>query len=307
MKILVTGGAGFIGSNLVKKLVQGHHQVVVVDNLVNGKRGNVDYRAKLYIADIRDNEVLDKIFKVEKPTIVFHLAALPRVQFSINEPLETNSTNIDGTLSVLMACKDHNVTKLIYSSSSSVYGHQTRLKLHEALEPNPQSPYALQKLVGEKYCKMFHGLFGLRTVCLRYFNVYGPGQPVKGAYALVIGKFIKQAKAGKPLTITGDGKQTRDFTYITDVVNANLQAMKSDIGEGEVINIGRGHNISINKVANFISEKRVHIKERIEPHDTLADNSLAGYLIEWYPKVTIASGIDKILRYERKKDNPNKL
>ena len=307
MKILVTGGAGFIGSNLVKKLIKEHHSVVVVDNLVNGKESNVDYRAKLYIADIRDNEVLNKIFKVEKPTIVFHLAALPRVQFSIDKPLLSNSTNIDGTLSVLMACKNNNVTKLIYSSSSSVYGNQTRLKLHEALEPNPQSPYALQKLVGEKYCKMFHELFGLRTVCLRYFNVYGPGQPVKGAYALVIGKFIKQAKAGKPLTITGDGKQTRDFTYITDVVNANLQAMKSDIGEGEAINIGRGHNVSINKVASFISEKRVHIKERIEPHDTLADNSLAGYLIEWYPKVTIAVGIQRILRYERKKDNTNKL
>ena len=264
MKILVTGGAGFIGSNLVKKLVQGHHQVVVVDNLVNGKRGNVDYRAKLYIADIRDNEVLDKIFKVEKPTIVFHLAALPRVQFSINKPLLANSTNIDGTLSVLMACKDHNVTKLIYSSSSSVYGHQTRLKLHEALEPNPQSPYALQKLVGEKYCKMFHELFGLRTICLRYFNVYGPGQPVKGAYALVIGKFIKQAKAGKPLTITGDGKQTRDFTYITDVVNANLQAMKSDIREGEVINIALKANIYDGDGIDLIASRYIDLTNERE-------------------------------------------
>ena len=307
MRILVTGGAGFIGSNLVKKLIKEHHSVVVVDNLVNGKEKNVDHKAKLYIADIRNYKVLDKIFEIERPTIVFHLAALPRVQFSINKPLETNSVNIDGTLGVLTACKNNGVVKLIYASSSSVYGNQTRLKLHEALEPNPQSPYALQKFVGEKYCKMFNDLFGLRTVCLRYFNVYGPGQPAKGAYALVIGKFIKQAKAGEPLTITGDGKQTRDFTYIDDVVNANIQAMKTNVGDGEVINIGRGHNVPINKIASLISEKIVYIEPRVEPHDTLADNSMASYLIEWYPKVTIAVGIQRILRYERKKDNPNKL
>ncbi|MSR70897.1 NAD-dependent epimerase/dehydratase family protein, partial [Candidatus Kaiserbacteria bacterium] len=234
-KVVVTGGLGFIGSHLVAALREKDFEVVVADMPEH---------------DIRDTEALAALFAGAK--YVFHLAALPRVQYSIEHPQETNEVNIGGTVSVLCAAKRAGVERVIYSASSSAYGDQDTMPLVESMQANPKSPYALQKYVGELYCRLFAETMGLPTVCLRYFNVYGPGADPNGAYALVIAKFLQQRAEGKPLTITGDGTQTRDYTHVRDVVRANLLAAESSlVGRGEVINIGAGNNASVNKVAEL--------------------------------------------------------
>ena len=292
-KVIVTGGAGFIGSNLAKALVKKGLDVHVVDNLSGGKKQNVPKGATFHLADINNLEALKTIFEGAK--YVFHLAALPRVQFSIENPVETALANEVGTVSVLTASVNAGVKRVIYSASSSAYGDQKVMPLREDFIANPKSPYGLQKYVGELYCKIWKQIFGLETVCLRYFNVYGPGQSSEGAYALVIGKFIKQKKMGQELTITGDGKQTRDFTSVHDVVRANILAMESTkVGSGETINIGCGDNKSIIEVAKLIGGKIVHIPPRFEPKDTLADNKLAKKLLGWSPKVSLKEGIKEL-------------
>lgn len=292
-KVIVTGGAGFIGSNLAKALVKKGLDVHVVDNLSGGKKQNVPKGATFHLADINNLEALKTIFEGAK--YVFHLAALPRVQFSIENPVETALANEVGTVSVLTASVNAGVKRVIYSASSSAYGDQKVMPLREDFIANPKSPYGLQKYVGELYCKIWKQIFGLETVCLRYFNVYGPGQSSEGAYALVIGKFIKQKKMGQELTITGDGKQTRDFTSVHDVVRANILAMESTkVGSGETINIGCGDNKSIIEVAKLIGGKIVHIPPRFEPKDTLADNKLAKKLLGWSPKVSLKEGIREL-------------
>ncbi|HRY62878.1 MAG TPA: NAD-dependent epimerase/dehydratase family protein [Candidatus Paceibacterota bacterium] len=297
IKVVVTGGAGFIGSNLTDALVEEGFDVHVIDNLVGGKKENVNKKAKLRIADITDLNKIKPIFKGAE--YVFHLAALPRVQYSIEHPEETNEANITGTLNVLIAAKDAKVKKLVYSASSSAYGDQKIMPLREDMRANPKSPYGLQKYVGELYSRLFYDVYGLSTVCLRYFNVYGPRQSDEGAYALVIAKFLKQKAEGKPMTITGSGKQTRDFTHVSDVARANILAMKSNkVGKGEVLNIGCGSNQSVNKIAKLIGGETVHIPARLEPKDTLADNRLAKKLIGWAPKVKIEEGIRRLKENE---------
>ena len=292
-KVIVTGGAGFIGSNLAKALVKKGLDVHVVDNLSGGKKQNVPKGATFHLADINNLEALKTIFEGAK--YVFHLAALPRVQFSIENPVETALANEVGTVSVLTASVNAGVKRVIYSASSSAYGDQKVMPLREDFIANPKSPYGLQKYVGELYCKIWKQIFGLETVCLRYFNVYGPGQSSEGAYALVIGKFIKQKQMGQELTITGEGKQTRDFTSVHDVVRANILAMESTkVGSGETINIGCGDNKSIIEVAKLIGGKIVHIPPRFEPKDTLADNKLAKKLLGWSPKVSLKEGIKEL-------------
>ena len=292
-KVVVTGGAGFIGSNLVDALVGEGFDVHIIDNLSNGKRGNVNKKAKLHIKDVANIKDIQPIINGAK--YVFHLAALPRVQYSIENPIECDTANARGTLNVLVASKNAGVKRVIYSASSSAYGDQKIMPLKETMMPAPKSPYGLQKYIGELYCKLWSEVYSLPTVCLRYFNVYGPRQNAEGAYALVMATFMKQLASGKSMTITGDGEQTRDFTSVHDVVRANLLAMKSNkVGNGESVNIGVGRNQSINEIADLIGGPRKHIPARLEPKHTLADHTLATKLLGWKPKVKLEDGIEEL-------------
>lgn len=292
-KKIVVGGAGFIGSHVAAALLEAGHEVHVVDNLSGGKRDKVPAGAMLHVLDINETAALTKVF--EGAEHVFHLAALPRVQYSIEHPQETNQANVSGTLSVLTAAKEAGVKKVIYSASSSAYGNQEVMPLVESMPARPISPYGLQKYIGELYCRLFSEVYALPTVCLRYFNVYGPGASSEGAYALVIAKFLKQRQEGLPMTIIGDGTQTRDYTNVADVVRANVLAAESaGVNKGEVLNIGAGNNASVNKVAELIGGPSEYIASRMEPHDTLADNSLAKKLIGWEPQVSLEEGIAEL-------------
>ena len=292
-RAIVVGGAGFIGGHLVRSLVKDGFEVHVIDNLVNGRRDNVDPKAIFYKADIRKPAELAKVFKkAGEGAYVFHLACLPRVPFSIDYPRETHETNINGIFNVLMAAKEGRAKRVIYSASSSAYGDQDVMPLIETMTPNLKSPYGLHKYVGELYCEIFSKVYGLETVSLRYFNVYGPKQPPNGSYAQAIPKFLDQRKRGKPITITGDGTQTRDCTHVYDVVSANLLAAESTmVGKGEMMNIGSGKSYSMNEVAKLIGGPIVYIPARLEPHDTRADIKRAKALLGWAPKVDLKKGI----------------
>jgi nucleoside-diphosphate-sugar epimerase len=292
-KAVITGGAGFIGSHIADVLIGEGFQVELVDNLHSGKVENVNSKARFHKLDIRDLEPLKKVFN--RAELVFHTAAVPRVQYSIEHPVETSSINIMGTVNVLVAAHEGGVKKVIYSASSSAYGDQPTTPLHENMPPLPKSPYGLQKYTGELLCRTWNEVYGLETVSLRYFNVYGPRLDPDGDYALVIGKFLKQRKEGNPMTITGDGTQTRDFTHVKDVVRANLLAASSlQVGKGEVINIGAGRNVSVNKLAELIGGPVEHIAPRLEPHDTLADNGLAKRALGWVPEIYIEEGLEEL-------------
>lgn len=294
-KAVVTGGAGFIGSNLSRTLLERGYEVHIVDSLVGGKMENVPPGATFHKLDIRETAKLTEVFA--GAAYVFHTAALPRVQYSIEHPAETNEVNVSGTLSVLIAAKDAKVGKLVYSASSSAYGDQPVMPLVETMPAMPKSPYGLQKYIGELYCRVFSEVYGLPTVSLRYFNVYGPGASAEGAYALVIVRFLAQRIAGSAMTITGDGTQTRDFTHVRDVVEANILAAESSVaGKGEVINIGAGKNASVNRVAELIGGPIEYVPARLEPHDTLADNTKARELLGWKPQVTLEEGIAELKR-----------
>lgn len=290
---VVTGGAGFIGSHLARALLSERYVVRVVDTLLGGKREKIPGGAEFFEQDINDTTALTKVMK--GADFVFHFAALPRVQYSIEHPLETDTANVHGTVSVLKAAHDAGVKRVIYSASSSVYGDQAVMPLTEDMPASPKSPYGLQKYIGELYCRVFSEVYGLPTVSLRYFNVYGSWASTEGAYALVIAKFLKQRSLGEPMTITGDGKQTRDFTHVRDVVRANILAAHSKrVGKGEVINIGAGKNASVLHIAKLIGGPITHIAPRLEPHDTLADNSRARKLLGWSPNVTLEDGIAEL-------------
>lgn len=299
MLFVVTGGAGFIGSHLTEGLLRRGNQVRIIDNLSTGSKTNLPPEAEFVQTDIRDLTALKD--SLEGAEGVFHVAAMPRVQYSIEQPLETNAFNITGTLNVLLAARAAKVRRLVYSASSSAYGDQPSLPLREAMKPNPLSPYGLQKYVGEEYTKLASLLWGLKTVSLRYFNVYGPRMANQGAYVTVIAVFNRQKLAGEPLTITGNGTQTRDFTYVDDVVRANLLAMASPkVGRGEVINIGSGERHSVNEIAALIGGPVSHLPPRIEPHDTLADITQARGLLGWEPAVGFPEGLRRTMDwYER--------
>lgn len=295
-KIIVTGGAGFIGSHIVDALINEGFEVHIIDNMCAGKKENVNPKAIIHTVDIRDKEKLFSIFKDVK--YVFHEAALPRVQYSIENPIETHEINVTGLLNVLEASRVNNVKRVIFASSSAIYGDSDILPTMETMEANPLSPYAAHKYIGEIYLKLYEQIYGLKTVCLRYFNVYGPRINPDGAYPLVIGYFLKLSKQKKSLTITGDGEQTRDFTHVSDVVKANLLAMKSDkVGKGEIINIGGGQRYKINYIAKLIGGEVEYIPSRIEPHDTEADISKAKELLGWEPYVKIEDGILELKKY----------
>ncbi len=297
--VVVTGGAGFLGSTLVPMLVAEGFAVHVVDSLVSGKKENVPSQAKLHQVDIREGEALDALFKSLGPIdTVFHLAALPRVPFSIEHPLESHSVNVNGLLNVFEAARKAKARRIVYSASSSAYGDQPVMPLHEEMKPSPKSPYGLQKLYGEYLAQQYSLHYGVETVSLRYFNIFGPNFDPNGPYAMAIGKFLIAAKEGKPLTVTGDGSQTRDCVYATDVARANILASQSKkVGKGEVINVGSGRNPSILEIAKLIAGSKgkiVHIAPRVEPHDTLADISKAKKLLGWEPRVTLEKGIAEL-------------
>lgn len=295
-KIIVTGGAGFIGSHLSEALLKEGYEVVVVDNLYGGKKERVPAGANLLVQDIKDTDSLVDIFKGAEA--VFHLAAIPRVPFSIEHPMETNDANITGTLSVLIAANKAGVKRVIYAASSSAYGDQDVLPLKESFQAKPIHPYGVQKYVGELYSKVFSNVYNLETVCLRFFNVYGPHQDPSGPYAGVIVKFLELKKSGKPMIIVGDGKQTRDFTHVSDVVRALISAMNSQkVGSGEVVNIGGGRNIDILKLAEIIGGEKEFVPARPEAKDSLADISLAKELIDWEPKMSVEDGIEDLKNY----------
>jgi len=292
-KAVVTGGAGFIGSHITRALLVEGYEVAVVDNLSGGKRENVPEGAVFHELDVNETTKLTEIMR--GATYVFHLAALPRVQFSIEHPIESNHANIDGTVSVLTAAKDAEVKRVVYSASSSAYGDQESMPLVESMPTSPKSPYGLQKFVGELYCRLWSEVYDLPTVSLRYFNVYGPGASADGAYALVIAKFLKQRAEGKAMTVAGDGTNTRDYTHVRDIVRANLLAAKSErVGKGEIINIGAGRNVSVLGVAKLIGGPVEHIAPRLEPKHTLADYSLAKNLLDWEPREDFEQGIEEL-------------
>ena len=253
MNVLVTGGLGFIGSNLAEHLLQQGHRVKILDNVSTGKRANIKTFRKhvdFVEGDIRNLGLVKREMKGIE--VVFHEAALPSVPRSISDPLCTNETNVGGTLNVLMAAREANVGRIVYASSSSVYGNSPLLPKEETMPVDPCSPYALSKYAGERYCQLFHQLYGLESVCLRYFNVFGSRQDPGSQYAAVIPRFIAAVIQGQPITIFGDGRQTRDFTYITNVVEANMLAAVSTGGIGEVFNIACGGRLSINRLAQHL-------------------------------------------------------
>lgn len=296
VKYLVTGGAGFIGSNLVDELIARGHQVRVIDNLDTGVRENVNSRAEFIEADIRDAEKIKSLFSGMDGC--FHCAAQARVIRSIENPRETDEVNVLGTLNVLLAARDNKVKRVVYSASASAYGDQPSLPAREDMKPSPLNPYGLQKWMGEEYCKIFSSLYGLETVSLRYFNVYGPRMLLGGAYATVIGIFLRQRKNNEKLTIYGNGEQTRDFTHVRDVVAANILAMESSrAGKGEVINIGAGGEVSVNEVARLLGGEHVYFPAR--PGEVLrsqADSSRACELLGWEPRVSFKEGVEELMR-----------
>ena len=295
MKYLVTGGAGFIGGHLVDKLIEQGHEVIVVDNLSTGIKSNINPKATFINADISERINREELcIAMENVDTVFHCAALARVQPSIQNPQKYHKANIDGTLNVLLSARDSKVRRVVYSASSSAYGDQKQMPLTEDMPTAPISPYALHKLIGEQYCFVFSKCYGLETVSLRYFNVYGEGQVAGGAYSTVVGLFLKQREDKAKLTITNDGEQRRDFTYVGDVVRANILASQSEkVGDGEVINIGKGSNYSVNEIAEIVGGETENVGERPEPRETLADNTLAKELLGWTPEVDIKDWLAK--------------
>ena len=293
-KVVVTGGAGFVGSNLVRELLAQGWDVRSVDNYSAGKIPSRFFDGATYIeADIRATKDIEKV--CIGADVVFHTAAKPRVQFSIDEPLDTTDNNITGTVSVLKAATDAGVSRVVYSSSGSAYGAQETLPLTEDMPAAPVHPYGVQKYAAELFVSMWPSIYKLETVSLRYFNIYGPGLDPSGAYALAIGRFITARKEGKPITIYGDGTITRDFTHVRDVVRANILAAESGKGgKGEVIKIGAGRNVTIQKLAEMFGGEIVYGAPRIEAHDSLANNQKAKELLGWEPKENLEDGIAEL-------------
>jgi len=293
--MLVTGGAGFIGSHLVDALIDAGMRVRVIDNFATGSRDYLNPAAELTDADICDPQSMGTEF--EGVDTVFHVAALPRIPLSIAKPVETHMTNVVGTLNVLIAARDSKVRRVVYSGSSSVYGVQKSLPLIETMTPHPMNPYALQKFVGEEYARMFHRMFAMQTVVLRYFGVYGPRMAEEGAYMLAIAAFLGARRKGRALEIHGDGEQTRDFTNVSDVVAANILAIDCELADGRAINIGRGENVSVNRIAEMIGGPTVRKPGRVgDMRDTLADRTHAEQVLGWRPKVSIEEGIADLLK-----------
>ena len=266
---LVTGGAGFIGSKIVDKLINEGHYVRVIDDLSSGSQYNLNPQAEFYKVDISEHPFLDMFQDID---VVFHLAAFPRVEPSIDDPIRAHRINVNGTLNVLKACVDYE-------------DHPT----------NPMSPYALNKLIGEQYCKLFSDIYNLQTVCLRYSNAYGENQPTEGPYCNVMGIFQQQKMESKPMTIVGDGEQRRDFIHVDDIAEANLQAAFTNKISflGDIFNIGYGENYSVNEIAEWMGGETTNISPRIEPKETLLNSDKFKNIFNWKPITNLKEWLEK--------------
>ncbi len=306
-RYLVTGGAGFIGSHIAEELVKRGDSVRIVDNFLTGKEENIASfldGIELIRGDIRDLKLCREA--VKDVDYVLHQAALPSVPRSVEDPLLTNAINIEGTLNVLVASRETSVKKVVFASSSSVYGDDEHLPKKEGLEGNPLSPYAVSKYAGEKYCQVFSEIYGLPTVSLRYFNVCGPRQDPFSQYAAVIPNFITRLLADKAPIIHGDGEQSRDFTYVANIVEANLQAALVPDVSGQVFNLGNGIRTTVNDLAKTLTEL---IKKDIEPkHEeerpgdvrhSFADISKAEALLDYTPRVSLRDGLLRTIEWFR--------
>jgi nucleoside-diphosphate-sugar epimerase len=309
-KVLVIGGAGFIGSNLTEALLQRGHFVRVLDNFSTGKKENLIFDKAYPSLEIIEGDIRDFITcqkAVNRIEYVFHQGALPSVQRSVEDPETSNAVNVGGTLNILIAARDEGVKSVIYASSSSIYGDTPTLPKHEEMPPNPLSPYALQKYIGEQYCKLFYQLYGLNTISLRYFNIFGPKQDPNSIYSAVIPRFIDALLYRRSPIIFGDGEQSRDFTYIENVVQANLLAMSAKHLHGETINIACGKRISLNQLLNVLKEivgsKLSPIYEEPRKGDvkhSLADIRKGKEILNYEPKVGVEIGLKKTVEFFQK-------
>jgi len=306
---LVTGGAGFIGSHLVEELVRRGEKVRVLDNFLTGHGENLaDFAAKIDFieGDVRSLETCR--WAVESVDFVLHQAALPSVPRSVLDPLLSNDINVGGTLNMLKAAQEAGVKRFVYASSSSVYGADERLPKREGNEGAPLSPYAVTKVAGEKYCQVFNRTFGLATVCLRYFNIFGPRQDPASQYAAVIPLFIGRCLQGRPPTIYGDGRQSRDFTHVANVVQANLLSCQAAEAPGGVFNIGGGGRIMINDLAaairDIVGSRAEPVHDQPRPGDILhswADISRAAEVLDYRPSVGFREGLERTVRWYKER------
>lgn len=304
-RVLVTGGAGFIGSHLVDALLERGWEVRVLDNLASGKRENLAHvtaQIEFIEADIRDLEALQAACRGVET--VFHLAALGSVPRSVADPVTSNAVNLDGTLNLLVAARDAGVRRVVYSASSSAYGNTQELPKHEAMTPTPLSPYAITKYVGELYLKVFHQLYGLEGIGLRYFNIFGPRQDPDSQYAAVIPRFITAMMKGERPTIFGDGLTSRDFTYVANAVQANLRAADVATASGEVVNIACGERFTLNQLVAGLNRllgtslEPVYAPERAgDVKHSLAGIERAHHLLGYRPDVSFADGLERTVKW----------
>ena len=304
---LVTGGAGFIGSHLCEALVKRGERVRVLDNLMTGKSSNLAHlegQVELIEGDIRDYEVTRQA--AEGVGIVFHEAAIPSVPRSVADPRLNHETNVDGTFNLLMAAREAGVRRVVYAASSSAYGDTETLPKAEAMLPSPLSPYAAAKLFGEYYCQVFTRVYGLETVALRYFNVFGPRQDPSSPYSGVISKFVTALLAGERPVIYGDGEQSRDFTYIDNVVDANLRAAEAPAAAGQVINVAIGERITLNRLLAELQriigtdlQPRYEEKRAGDVRHSLADITLARQLLSYESLVSLSEGLRRTVEWYR--------
>ncbi len=298
MKSLVTGGAGFIGSHITERLLKEGHNVVVLDNFSTGRAENLEHLSgdaglQLIECDIRDKNSIDSYF--ENVDYVFHLASLADIVPSIQKPDDYFSSNVVGTFNVLECIRNRNIKKLVYAASSSSYGIPDEYPTKETAEMRPQYPYALTKRLGEELVLHYGGLYDLPVISLRLFNVYGTRSRTSGTYGAVFGVFLGQKLAGKPFTVVGDGTQTRDFTYVSDVANAFYMAALSDI-KGEAMNVGSGNTYSVNLLCELLGGDKVYIPKRPgEPDVTFGDTTKIKNLLGWKPSVSFEEGVKRVL------------
>ena len=305
-KSIVTGGAGFIGSHIVDRLVNMGHEVIVIDDESAEAHDNFNYNDKATYLKISivDYDKMAPTFK--DVSYVFHLAAESRIQPTIERPQLACQVNFIGTCNVLEATRKYGKSnaRVMYSSTSSGYGLANKWPLKESMKRDCLNPYSVAKVGGEDLCKMYYTLYGVETVTFRYFNVYGERQPLKGQYAPVVGLFMRQSDAGEPMTIVGDGGQTRDYTHVSDVVEANILAMTCTNGLGEVHNIGTGNQTSVNELAEIVGGEIKYIPARpAEARETQADISKTQQNLNWYPKVKLSDWITNNRNIYKNKQN----
>lgn len=307
-KVLVTGGAGFIGSNLADELIRNGARVTILDNLITGFEENLNEIKgdfEFVRGDVNDNNVLDRV--VDGVEIIFHQAALPSVPRSVDNPVETHEACVDGTFNLLVKAKERGVKRFIYAASSSAYGDQPTLPKVETMRPEPMSPYAAAKLVGEYYCQVFNKVYGLETFSLRYFNVFGPRQNPSSMYSGVISRFVDALYKGQQPVIYGDGEQSRDFTYVANVVDANIRASQATQGFGEVMNVANGERVTLNELLDVLKgiSGRTDVKADYQPErkgdvkHSQADNRKVIELLGYQKLVGLEEGLRNTIDWWR--------